>query len=245
MRRVFVPPFAIFIILTFGISVFAQSKSREELQRELEAKRAELVALERQILAPSETDRASFAEFLRQPNTGLIRLMPRELYDSEAYKDNKKTITMRGGGAYYSFSRHKHEYGYGSDIELDHGFLSVGFAGADYGMLVKAGDVPIEEITFERPVLRFLSEYVVPNAETGARSEGRKFSEGTLVDGINYKRRLAVEMNTTYLLRSINYGESDVLVALRVVRKDTDGSVIIVWKLLKKYSAPELVQNNP
>ena len=52
-------------------------------------------------------------------------------------------------------------------------------------------------------------------------------------------------MNTTYLLRSINYGESDVLVALRVVRKDTDGSVIIVWKLLKKYSAPELVQNNP
>jgi hypothetical protein len=85
----------------------------------------------------------------------------------------------------------------------------------------------------------------VPNAETGARSEGRKFSEGTLVDGINYKRRLAVEMNTTYLLRSINYGESDVLVALRVVRKDTDGSVIIVWKLLKKYSAPELVQNNP
>jgi hypothetical protein len=245
MRRVFVAPIAILIILTFSNSVFAQSKSREELQRELEAKRAELASIEKQILAPSETDRAGFVEFLQQPDTGLIRLMPRELYDSETYKQNKKTITMRGGGAYYSFSRHTHEYGHGSDIELDHNFLSVGFAGADYGMLVKAGDIPLEEITIEHPGLRFLLEYTVPSAETPARKEARKFGEGTLVDGIRYQRRLPVEMNTTYLLRSINYGASDVLVALRVVRKDTDGSVIIAWKLLKKYSAPELVQNNP
>ena len=114
-----------------------------------------------------------------------------------------------------------------------------------YGMLVKAGDIPLEEITVEHPGLRFLLEYTVPSAETPARKEARKFGEGTLVDGIRYQRRLPVEMNTTYLLRSINYGASDVLVALRVVRKDTDGSVIIAWKLLKKYSAPELVQNNP
>ncbi len=245
MRRVFVAPIAILIILTFSNIVFTQSKSREELQRELEAKRAELASIEKQILAPSETDRAGFVEFLQQADTGLIRLMPRELYDSETYKQNKKTITMRGGGAYYSFSRHTHEYGYGSDIELDHNFLSVGFAGADYGMLVKAGDIPLEEITVEHPGLRFLLEYTVPSAETPARKEARKFGEGTLVDGIRYQRRLPVEMNTTYLLRSINYGASDVLVALRVVRKDTDGSVIIAWKLLKKYSAPELVQNNP
>ena len=62
MRRVFVAPIAILIILTFSNSVFAQSKSREELQRELEAKRAELASIEKQILAPSETDRAGFAD---------------------------------------------------------------------------------------------------------------------------------------------------------------------------------------
>ena len=75
MRRVFVAPIAILIILTFSNIVFTQSKSREEVQRELDAKRAELASIEKQILAPSETDRAGFVAFLQQADTGLIRLM--------------------------------------------------------------------------------------------------------------------------------------------------------------------------
>ncbi|MEK6283404.1 MAG: hypothetical protein AABN95_23880 [Acidobacteriota bacterium] len=42
------------------------------------------------------------------------------------------------------------------------------------------------------------------------------------------------------LLRSIGYRASDVLVAFKVVRQDTDGSVILAWKLLKKYPVPTL-----
>ena len=242
MRRSFDTLFPVFAILIFSLNTFAQSTSREDIQREIETKRAELVALEKQFLAPSEADRALFAEFLSQPDTGLIRLLPREIYDSEAYKNNKKTITMRGGGAYYSFTRRTHEYGFGSDIELDSGYLSVGFAGADYGFLCKAGDISLEEITLEQPNVRFLSEYVPPTAEPEARREARKFGQGTSVDGITYKRRLPAEVNTTYLLRSINYSEADVLVAIRAVRKDHDGSVILAWKMLRHYPVPKLAQ---
>ncbi len=242
MRRGSVTLFAILVTLVFSLNAFAQSKSREEIQKKIETARADLASLEKQFLAPSEADRAAFAEFLRQPNTGLIRLLPREIYDSEVYRKNKKTITMRGGGAYYSFSRRTHEYGYGSDIELDSGYLSVGFAGADYGLLYKVGDVALDEITVEQPNLRFMSEYVPPTAEPEARMEARKFGQGTSVDGITYKRRLPVEVDTTYLLRSINYSETDVLVAVRVVRKDSDGSVILAWKMLRNYPVPKLAQ---
>jgi len=55
---------------------------------------------------------------------------------------------------------------------------------------------------------------------------------------------LPVKVNTTYLLRSINYVASDVLVAFRVVRKDSDGSIIIIWKLLKNYPRPKLARSN-
>jgi len=48
-------------------------------------------------------------------------------------------------------------------------------------------------------------------------------------------RCVPIQMNTTYLLRSISYGRSDVVVAFRVVRQDTDASVTIAWKLLKKF----------
>jgi hypothetical protein len=115
-----------------------------------------LQALERLFLGPSEEDRAAYAEFLRQPDTGLIRLLPREVYESEVYKKNNKTLTIRGGGAYYSFTRLTHEYGYGSDIQLESGDLSVGFAGANYGMLTTLGDVPLDEITIEHPSVRFI-----------------------------------------------------------------------------------------
>jgi hypothetical protein len=33
------------------------------------------------------------------------------------------------------------------------------------------------------------------------------------------------------------------LVALKVVRQDTDGSLIIAWKLLKKFPKPELARD--
>jgi hypothetical protein len=67
---------------------------------------------------------------------------------------------------------------------------------------------------------------------------------GATVDEVTYKSRLPVEVNTTFLLRSINYDRTDILVAFRVVRKDADGSVILAWKLLKKYAIPQIARNN-
>ena len=224
---------AILLVLS-AFSVFAQTDSREKTLKEIEAKRAELAALEKRFLSPSEEDKATYADFLRQPDTGLIRLLPREKYD------NDKTLTIRGGGAYYSFSRLTHEYGYGSDIELAQGFLSTGFAGADYGLLTSYGNIPLEDITVEG--VPFLANYVPAEELPKARVEQRKWGESSTVDDITYTRRLPLKKNSTYLLRSVNYDNSDVLVAFKVVRVDDDGSATILWKLLKKYPTPKLAR---
>lgn len=242
MKHLFIA--ALFLTHTLiATSGFAQSATREELLNELQAKRAELQKLEKQFLAPSEDDRAAYVGFLSRPDTGLIRLLPRDVYDSEVYKENKKTLTLRGGGAYYSFTRLTHEYGYGSDLQLDSGYLSVGFAGTDYGMLLNVGDFPLEELTPEHPSARFLSAYTPSVYEPNARNEARKFGgQGFMADGVRYHSRLPVEVKSTYILRSIGYSTADVLVGFRVIRKDTDGSVIILWKLLKKYPVPDLAR---
>ena len=225
------------VVAGLPISTFAQSESRDEVWKQIGSKRTELSALEEKFLAPSAEDRVAFAEFLKQPNTGIIRLLPREVYD------NSKSLTVRGGGAYYSFVRLTHEYGYGSDIELSSGFLSVGFAGADYGMLTKLGEVPLEQITMEHPGVLFMAAYEAPREEPRARLEYRRFATGATIDDGLYQSRVPADVGTTYLLRSIDYGNSDVLITFRVVKKDSDGSVIIVWKLLKTYPKPELARN--
>src|SRR5438876_8038021 len=61
-------------------------------------------------LALSEQDRSYYAALLAQPNTGLIRLLPRDNSRSAfAYTGPRPAI--RGDGAYYSFHYRSHEYG--------------------------------------------------------------------------------------------------------------------------------------
>ena len=63
-----------------------------------------------------------------------------------------------------------------------------------------------------------------------------RFNDGMKVQGALYRSQLPLEINATYLLRSMIFGSSDVLVAFRIVRQDPDGSAIILWKRLKQYS---------
>lgn len=229
--------------LTFSaLSVCAQTQSRDDLIKEISAKRTELLKLEEAFLSPSEEDWAKYADFLSQTDTGLIRLLPREKYDADVRQANKHKLTIRGGGAYYSFVRLTHEYGYGSDISLYDGWLSTGFAGANYGIMTTLGNTPLENLTVETPAVQFLATHTPPSEEPKARIEQTRWGQGEMIEGTTYGERLRMGVNTTYLLRSVDYDTSDVLVAFRVVRVDSDGSAIILWKLLKKYPAPKLAR---
>jgi hypothetical protein len=239
MKRIFA---ASLVVVVSSFIAFGQTPSRAEVLNDIETKRAELAKLETQFLAPSAEDRAAYAELLAQPNTGLLRLMPREKFDSDANKS--AALTIRGGGAFYSFASLAHQYGQGSDILLYSGYLSVGFAGADYGMLIKLDGASLEDISSELPGVAFLAKYSAVTNEPEARIEQRRFGTGTVIDGATYKERVPVEVGATYVLRSINFERSDVLVAFRVVRQDTDGSLIIAWRMLEKYPTPKLARNN-
>jgi hypothetical protein len=251
----------------FHFEAVAQSQSHSQLKDEISGLRKQLREKEKLFLETSKEDRAPFAEFLKQPNTGLIRLFPRSQQSS--------LLTISGGGAYYSFARSTHEYGYGSDIELqlvprkddfeyqasrrrydvenqvspnfeikEPAFMT-GFAGADYGFLVNLGKVPLDKVTLEHEGVKYLASYVPPSAEPEARAEFQRARSGFNKAGFGYKSILPVLTNNTYVLRSINYRRSDVLVAFSVVRMEGDASVMVLWKQLKSFSAPELVRTDP
>ena len=221
----------IFSLLSLS-SVEAIAQDRAQMEKEIASLVEQLKAKEAEFLSPSAEDRAAFADFLKQPDTGLIRLLPREQY--------REKLIIREGGAYYSFTRLTHEYGSGSDLSLERGQLSVGFAGANFGYLADIGDFPIEEITLDHPGVQFLAAFVTPSTEPEARAQQRLSGSGFTTGGFTYRRAVPVETNKIYVLRSVNYSQSDVLVAFRTVRQDTDGSLIILWKMLNKYPKPEL-----
>ena len=218
------------------LSVAAQSQSRDDIINEIEAKRAELAVLEKKILAVADSDRAENEAVLSQPDTGIIRLLPREMYDGA----KKRGLSINGGGAFYSFALGKHEYGQGSDIMLEQGDFSGGFAGADYGMLLNLGDVPLDQVVPDHVSVRALLEYMPTSAEPDARKAQRALWQGMDLSGVVFKKRMPAKVSNTYLLRSINFGGYDIAVAFRVTRKDTDGSMILLFKVLKRFPKPDL-----
>ena len=225
-------PFVCLAVLSPDVR--AQADERARAAAEIESLREQIRSKEAVLLAPPKEDREAYAEFLARPGTGLIRLLPREKWDHK--------LSLRGGGAYYSFTRLAHDYGSGSDVSLEQGHFSVGFAGANFGFMVSLGDVPLEEVSVETDAVQFMASFRTPSAEAEARASYRQFAygDGHAAGPWTYRRRLPAVAGRTYALRSVDYSHSDVLVAFRVLRKDSDGSVVLLWKLLEKYPKPVL-----
>ena len=236
MTRLYTFAAILFLSLLCCGSINAQSPDRAQMLQEMTSLRERLKEIEKQYIPPAPEDRAAFASFLQQPGTGIMRLLPREKFD--------RFLAMSGGGAYYSFTRLTNEYGYGSDIGLEQDHLSVGFAGADFGILTVLGDIALDEVKSELPAVEYLSAFNPPTKRTEVDAFWRQLGTGYTINEVAYKNRVPASVDTTYVVRSISYERSDVLVAFRVVRRDADGSLIIIWKMLKKYPVTHLERSD-
>lgn len=234
-RKIFALALLCFCLPALSPCVRAQAGERARAAAEIESLREQIKAKEAVLLAPSKEDREAYAEFLAQPHTGLVRLLPREKWINK--------LSTNGDGAFYSFVLLKHEYGQGSDIMLEGGQFQAGFAGADFAFLVNLGDMPLENILPETEGVRTLAAFQPPSAEPEARGQQRRAGEGFKDGERSYSNRMPAVVNNTYALRSISYDRSDVLVAFRVVRSDDDGSAVLLWKLLRTFPKPLLQRN--
>jgi hypothetical protein len=216
------------ILTIIAGSVCAQEVPRDEKFNIIKELRERIAGLEQEYLRP---DAADIENALKQ-NATALRLLPREKYDG-------KMIT-RGGGSYYSFTKNTHEYGW-SELGLEQGKLKVGFAGADYGFLLDLGDTPLETLTTESDRVSFLAAYKPPPRMTEIRAEQTKAHKYETPDA-TYVNYLEARVSHTYLVRSISFDVSDVLVGFRVIRKDADGSLILFWKTLKTFKKPAIVR---
>lgn len=224
------------LIILVSYAVFAQEILRDQKSQELsrEQKLSQIKDLEAQIAKVTESLLlAPPSDFSAAESDGLqvFRLNPREVYG--------RITVPQGGGCYYSFSEKSHDYQRTAQIELQQGYLSVGFAGADYGFMIDLGDRSLGEIGVESLEAKFLLDYIAPSDEPVARAEYRKL-QGYDAEGFVYKNRFPAVVGHSYLLRAITFSRSDVLVGFRVMRRDTDGSLIIYWKPLKTFDKPEL-----
>lgn len=217
---------------------------------------------ELEILSPNVEETNKYADFLRQPNTGLIKLAA-DLGCAENTKVVVATAdclkyTMPGAGTSFSFRTKNYRIRRLADLTFtNNSFQATGVL--LHGIFVKIGDVPLENVNLQTKGLNYLVSFQPETDYEKARSLDRQLSEGIFSDGFQYRRGFYAVENITYVLRSIAYNgkyfravegvaynefafdkRRDVIVSFRIVRKDSDGSVTILWKELLRKDSPKI-----
>ena len=216
---------------------------------------------EMSLLAPSSEDTENFADFLRQKNTGLIKLIADKGCDKNtvvAASAHCSTYTMPGAGSAFSFRTNNYRMEHLADLNFTgKSFQALG--SLIHGIMVNLGDVPLEKVDLQTEGISYLTN-IRPASDIGKAQElADQLTKGIDNNGFVYRSILPVKENATYVLRSVAYDgvlprtirdisynefefdkRRDVIIAFRVVRLDANESVTILWKELANKKASKL-----
>lgn len=217
---------------------------------------------ELQLLAPEEEDKTKYAAFLRQAETGLIKLIRDFGCDEYSSASRNEQVcgrfSMPGGGSAFSFRQSDYQVWKLADLLYD-GRSFFAFGQMSLGFLVDLGDASLESVQLDSKGMNYLTAFAPSGDIAEATKQNTSLADGITDNGSLYKKFLPVVVGHTYVLRSVafkgkverdHYGtkyneldfdkRKDVIVAFRVVRQDINGTATILWKVLQSKQAPTL-----
>lgn len=216
---------------------------------------------QKKLLQPDDADLNSYAAFLKNPHTGLIKLLP-----DIGCEDNANIIRADANclksipmSAFYSFREEEHTTDFLADIRLkDNVLITDGLL--TQGILVALGDIALENVALSSDGLSFLNEYKASTKSDEALKQTTRLANGIESGGYLYRKSQPAMENTTYALRVIAYrakfiqsfngvpydmlaGDNrlDIMVAFRVLKKDAAGNITLLWKELSRRDAPKVI----
>jgi hypothetical protein len=235
---------------------------REIALRKIEVLYRKSTNAELKILSVDLTLVEQYKGLLKNRRTGLIRLMP----DLGCSKNDKLIVSsdyctkysMPGSGSTYSFRVTDYRIQRLGDLVLRDNHIY-----AD-GMFIQAamanlGDKAIESLTLESEGIKELVAFKPDNEIGLVAKQVARLKKGFLVSNTFFANNLDVEKNSTYILRSIAFNTKhfvashnitynefdydkrrDIMIVFRIIEKNADGSIVLLWKELRNEKAPKL-----
>lgn len=221
------------------------------------------------LTAPDAEDLALFAEFLKQPRTGIFRLFPDNdcFTNGVVYVDGKCKDVFPGTWL-YSFREKDYSDNFVFDVWLKNGrFFSEGFL--SQGILVKLGNFSLNNVTLESKGAKFLADFKPAENSAEIRKQYDQIGKGIESDGYKYSRTAEADVGEVYLMRVIAYRvqkkvldrilgnnaafyfqtinrdeRKDMIVGFRIIKKEANGVLTIIWKVLDEKQSPEIIFSN-
>ncbi len=239
-------------------------RPRQSTQRYFTPNKPKRTVEQNQRLQPRLEDLTKYAKFLKDENTGLFRIFPDlECESKYILRADEACAESIPGSSYYSFRKKEYTNDFLADIRLA-GRVFVADGVVSQSFIVNFGNVPLESIMLSTPGMEFVTNF---NPAVENREAGRQYSElsrGVRIGGREYREIAVADLNSTYAMRAyafratvlLNFGgwnfdvldgdkRIDMIVAFRVVRKDPDGSLSVLWKELDRRKSEKLKSTKP
>lgn len=214
-------------------------------------------------LKPTEDERKMFAFFLSQPKTGLIKLAA-EIDCSKILDITKPNIEclnyyVEGKARAYSFRKNRYSHQAYADLERINGNFVVS---GTYilGMMSFLGNTPIETVTLQDKNVSALLRFEPAAELEKIVAQEKQITKGFSLGNLTYWKALPIRDNATYLMRSVAYqakfrnlpksdsrkgsleddDRSDVVILFRVVQRNEDDSLLLLWKEIYRKNAPKI-----
>lgn len=226
----------LFLLFIFSITICAQDKSRPQQIEELKKLTSQLEQIQNQIkqieeqrdeialqlLRATEKDR----EEAERIGAKAVRLFPDGIMDNLFYAPDEVGFSL------YSFTEIS-DYYFAPRIEYKKGLLEFVKEEGNLGFIANIGGIPLETIDEQSREVIALAKYKPPSDFKDAKSD-------YVSNNLTFRNSVSVEVGMTYLARVLRYGEGDAIFALKVHRKDTDGSIILFIKVIKTFEPPQV-----
>jgi hypothetical protein len=201
----------------------------------------------------SPDHRKKYRSFLNQVNTGIVRIYPNKNCGGRT-----RTVTLaelercanvppvNDGGSIWSFRCNKENLddcrrGQNVDLKYKDGMFLSG-NGVVQGIMVDIGSAEPSLSLAKHKAFKTLKNYDPRRSLAEIAAQDKVLAAGTAEDGgYVISNRLRAKLNSTYILRSVLYryhekGELyapklgvDIVVAFKVVEKEPDGSLIVIF----------------
>lgn len=222
--------------------------------------------------APNPQDLETYKDFLAQPHTGIVRLLPGYNCESKyVVRVDGNCVNMVPGS---SFHRFREDALSGDILFMDDTLIAEGFF--SNSIMTGLGDIPMTDVSLATNGVKFLTDFLPSTELTDVKKQYAEISKGIITGNYAYSNSLSAVLDMTYALRVIAYrngnnvlkrinrdqmlgvtpspesknmmflalkGDTriDLTLSFRVIRKDTDGSITLIWKELARKDAPEIV----
>lgn len=151
--------------------------------------------------APSPEDIAAHKDFLAQPNTGIVRLLPGFNCESKyVVRVDGNCVNLVPGSSHHRF---REDALSGDILFMDDTLIAEGFF--SNSIMTGLGDIPINDVSLTTSGMKYLTDFS-PVAELATvKKQYSEISNGIITDNHAYSNRLLAVANMTYGLRIVAY----------------------------------------